>query len=1259
MNNNINNINMQYNNTNSFTNYSMYNNGLSRSSNFFIHVNHEAIKNNNIIYNKNIMNSSNLFKRFNIYEGNYSKLRDALKGELLEIVKHSKKLKNEVKKMNFIDIKKYDDIKKSYEKKASKVKILTKKNIYKQTDILTRRQQKRDARKIKVPDFEDGKKHIIKSIKITVFYTIHGYYNGEDLTRTTQNKAEDIAIISYRTSKQLQDGIYKAIENLRGQLTLYNLVDSEGYIEITDSSWEFINENKINDYTKTPLKLKMYKAVPTKYKLISKEALINKPQEKDQCVCEYIVNKYHKYIPSLTIKKLKGIMEIKEHEAPTCEDIQKFCDKYKISHYAMEITGQQELQRHTFHRKIYRQCKKYTALIYYCLNEHMYPVEDKNTITIIKNSESFKGYINKKHFTNTKEKPKKDIKKLLNKLPIYENIKIEELDNFKDCNIFYNEDDDLKELWVELFKIKNTEYIIKYGGSNIVYIEYDNNVHLYSNKNLKHKLIYKDIIELCKTFNITFENQTLQQVASAVYDKYNIKGSKDFVRTHLTKEEKRDIIDFQLNQCNNCGDHLNKYEIDHIKPLISGGDNSRKNLQALCVECHEEKTNKEAVERKMKIDNTYSNFNQNTINIFKPSKQGIVMHTPHYDVYNKNTNKYKLFGMDLNKCRKNILKYSEFDYCIYSILDDIKDYDKINNKDIKTGFYYLNTSNTMPLRNSGWYSAPMVKYCLENKYISYDEIIREFIPSMKLKNNYFVEYIDYIYNTCKDEKLSKILINTFIGNLGNDTTINKTTHLFNSLNYASYFGLTKEGFEVEKLDEDIYECSNLKTTKQADNLRPLYYQILDLEAIELDKMDKILNKHSKGTICMNTDNVVAYFKNDKKYNDIENKYNNILQNTYWDESKTVLKYKRCDKINKYHNHINNNEIFNNVYDVKYNNIEDPMHDDFKLYAEELINKNQSFQLQGTPGVGKSNLINNIISNFDKNDIGYIALAPTNEALRVIKTKNTMTLTSFFSKFNANSGFVKNLKYIIVDEISMVKEIYYKLLYKIKIKNEDIKFIIAGDWEQAEPVCDRNKYFNYRESSILHYITDGTIYNLTKCRRSDDKIFKAYMKIRNDEYFNKDDFNKNDERLSIAYHNLFRIKVNNYWMMKERGDNYLTLEKNRTNKNSQEMYIYKNLPIICKENNKKYDIVNGERFKVLLYGQFTIKIQNEETTIEIPIEKFNKMFFPAYCITAHASQGKTFNTPYTIYQWEKLTKRLRYVALSRATKHELVSIKDSF
>ena len=62
-------------------------------------------------------------------------------------------------------------------------------------------------------------------------------------------------------------------------------------------------------------------------------------------------------------------------------------------------------------------------------------------------------------------------------------------------------------------------------------------------------------------------------------------------------------------------------------------------------------------------------------------------------------------------------------------------------------------------------------------------------------------------------------------------------------------------------------------------------------------------------------------------------------------------------------------------------------------------------------------------------------------------------------------------------------------------------------------------------------------------------------------------------------------------------------------------------------------------------------------MKIACQDFNKYFYLAYCITVHASQGETFKEPYTIYDWGKMCKRAKYVALSRGTKLENIQISE--
>ena len=79
-----------------------------------------------------------------------------------------------------------------------------------------------------------------------------------------------------------------------------------------------------------------------------------------------------------------------------------------------------------------------------------------------------------------------------------------------------------------------------------------------------------------------------------------------------------------------------------------------------------------------------------------------------------------------------------------------------------------------------------------------------------------------------------------------------------------------------------------------------------------------------------------------------------------------------------------------------------------------------------------------------------ATAPTNKACRIINGK---TIHKFIASFNLESFKKKKIKYLFIDEISMVHEIFYKFFIGLKRMLPEIRFIIAGDFEQLLPVKD--------------------------------------------------------------------------------------------------------------------------------------------------------------------------------------------------------------
>ena len=193
---------------------------------------------------------------------------------------------------------------------------------------------------------------------------------------------------------------------------------------------------------------------------------------------------------------------------------------------------------------------------------------------------------------------------------------------------------------------------------------------------------------------------------------------------------------------------------------------------------------------------------------------------------------------------------------------------------------------------------------------------------------------------------------------------------------------------------------------------------------------------------------------------------------------------------------------------------------------------------------------------------------------------------------------------------------------------------------------------------MHELCDGNKLQLTKCRRSDDTLFNMLLP-ENINNITKNTFTNHFTNQHISFTNAKRIEINKRMMdqvVRQKRKMPLRLNKLDYDKNSQNVELLSGMPIIARINAKDFDICNNELFTITKINKEFIFIQDEsDKQIEIPIDKFQKFFYVAYCITTHKSQGSTFNHGYTIHEYDKFDSRLKYVALSRSTDIKNINI----
>jgi len=114
---------------------------------------------------------------------------------------------------------------------------------------------------------------------------------------------------------------------------------------------------------------------------------------------------------------------------------------------------------------------------------------------------------------------------------------------------------------------------------------------------------------------------------------------------------------------------------------------------------------------------------------------------------------------------------------------------------------------------------------------------------------------------------------------------------------------------------------------------------------------------------------------------------------------------------------------------------------------------------------------------------------------------------------------------------------------------------------------------------------------------------------------------------------------------------LVVPRLKYDRNSQDVRLLTGMPIIARINNIMNEIYNNELFTAKSVDRINNSItitDGSDKIVEIKTEVFQISFYIAFCITVHKSQGSTFNHSYTVHEFDKFGKKLKYVALSRAS-----------
>lgn len=945
-----------------------------------------------------------------------------------------------------------------------------------------------------------------------------------------------------------------------------------------------------------------------------------------------------------------GNVDFDIHSGVSTEMIAKLCKAIKRNMYAYD-----ENQK-CFYNVTCNDSKNYCPIVFYKIHGHFYLLDEPFAIRSV--AESNKDTARKIVTSSIEEN-----------ITVKDNLTVFHIDKFPLDNI-HELESGIYILQQSNINKEVLQYISKYSSvpktknneNIIVQITVknseDKDVYIACDTNYASNIDYDKLKNVANVNELDYVNEGVGSVIHSLLD-----ANSRFKRKYLTDDSKKDLISLFNNKCAMCHLTSESYIIDHILPLACGGSNEMSNLQPLCIDCNRKKTVEENEQGIYKIkDPTVSYFNDIVFNN--------IINTSYFKVFQfvENVN-YSIMGdnvfkIDMRKCRRNIALNCKYEYPVYSVMDIPKQYQGVRNSlaplEVKCGMYYVITENTFPFRGCGWYFEPLVQYGLDNGFIVSNDIKLEFLPSKKLPADHLQKPITELLNSfsCEPE-LQKLCINAFIGLMGRTKQVASYSKFSLCPNESSnWFTEKHSDYDVfirnHKLDNGhiLYEGIFSQSILQESTKYPMYAMILQMEAIELHKLETIITDVGGTILDRNTD-AIRYSAESEV----------MIDTFFWDDAKTVPKYQKEDAkklgVERLPHMLRKHYLDLNVFDLNWNICYD-YECSVEQKASEILDSNKSVHIDGRAGTGKTYLANKVIEEMKSREMKYIAFSPTNKGARLIGGK---TIHSMYYKYMNNKkklfAMMKNIDYILIDEVSMMIEKFYQLFMMLKRTFPKLKFVIVGDFDQLPPVKD-SWTGDYKNSASMFSLCDGNRVQLTMCRRADTELFNLCKNVNS---VNVNHFAQVEKTyLNIAYTHKTRIRVNQECMDRylEGGRKYTFIAKDVTNPKTQYVKLAVGMPIIAHTTNKKLDILNSEKFNIKKLAKDNLVVSDGNRDIEIKLADFHKLFYLGFCITVHASQGETFSDKYTIYDWnfKHFCDKAKYVALSRATDISNIQIVAS-
>ncbi len=504
--------------------------------------------------------------------------------------------------------------------------------------------------------------------------------------------------------------------------------------------------------------------------------------------------------------------------------------------------------------------------------------------------------------------------------------------------------------------------------------------------------------------NIFYTTETLEPLIQYLFNKKGIMPITATVRDGcITKLKLKDDVFIYANPCvREVMDACEGLEIDF----------TNQTLESLVFELY----------KKTNPNHTKSSYNPETFDIFREEKTTVFRDDWGVPDASGRLGKAEggvIQGVDMRSCYPNILKRKDIIFPLYCPLDEVEIY---AGETLQVGFYFIETTNYMPAKGSGWYREFMVEEL--RRLGETVKITHKLIPSRTYAPGYFTEFISALQ---KGGKIGKDMARKFSGILGKKDKRKESVKFSSSFNEMLVQCVKHENTNFRPICKGLYRldiCDEIDLLE--DNL-PVYLSMINMAMLELNRLRL---KVGGRLLKTKTDCV-------------------IVENPVWLPDECDLKY-RMETVKDTEMYSAGKVFIKDAVYIK----QKREWADLDL-NDDLIDLKKGFMVNGKPGTGKSWTLNNIRERLDEEKIKYLVCAPTHSAAHKV---NGETFHSIFG-MSVDTGKicekamnkVKGYEYLFIDECSMLTEEMINVLVILKKVKPKIKIGMFGDYAQLPPV----------------------------------------------------------------------------------------------------------------------------------------------------------------------------------------------------------------